>query len=186
MNRPISLLIKRSKGLSEVVKGKHSAHRLNRCNIGYVQYPDNLIFLTGVGISAGAGVFFYFLSMYTRNSYLCYVLTLEVCLPIEVFRLMICVDCSVGARVSCVVSLWGCWQFGCSSAAWNCRWIKLCRLRLSLHIILGASSLPPTLHQGTRRWMKMSDWIRTDCASCCSTLRKASVTGMIFPLSLSV
>lgn len=58
MNRPISLLIKRSKGLSEVVKGKHSAHRLNRCMIGYVQYPDTLI-VTGVGISAGA-VFFYF------------------------------------------------------------------------------------------------------------------------------
>lgn len=61
MNRPISLLIKRSKGLSEVVKGKHSAHRLNRCMIGYVQYPDTLI-VTGVGISAGA-VFF--------NFYLC-------------------------------------------------------------------------------------------------------------------
>lgn len=102
MNRPISLLIKRSKGLSEVVKGKHSAHRLNRCMTGYVQYPDTLT-VTGVGISAGAGVFFSF--MYTRDSYLCYVLTLDVCLPIEVFRLMIWVDCNVGAQVSCVLSL---------------------------------------------------------------------------------
>lgn len=63
--------------------------------------------------------------------------------------------------------------------------VKLCRLHLFLHL-RGIFPLPPTLHQGTRRWMKMLDWMRTDCKSCCSTLRKASATEMIFLLSLSV
>lgn len=86
-----------------------------------------------------------------------------------------------------VSSLWGCWQFGCSSTAWHCREVKVLRLHLfPFTSSKGFASLLPTLHQGTRRWMKMLDGMRADCESCCSTWRKAQVTEMIFPISLSV
>lgn len=97
---------------------------------------------------------------------------------------MICFDCSArSAGEWCLVALrmLSVWMLPRSATLPLSKTLQL--PSFSLHLVRGFS---PPLRESTGRRMKMLYWMRTDCQSCCSTLKKASVTDMIFSLSLSL